>query len=395
MKFFELKNILVPNCVLLLVSVVTICHAEEINPALGSVESAGSNSPPNAVPLGQPSNGSEEDEMDDTSFADPFAIPVLRSVAIAPTIISTSYNLDPQIEVNLPLLVQGTLIELFNQAKIFSAQASQVSLDEWTSDHVMAYFEETNSEIVAQVFLDSLRVYIIMADLDQPEHFYAAEQALSLPAGYIAVTPEIIGYHLKAAFDKLVEKYAKKQRTLLSGAMVKPEIEEYEKLQEYKREAKITQKLFRELATSQDLPYYAGGNIGMIRFGAAGSGVSTVNFGLHGGRKFGSLWAAEMGLDFFSYTMLSAHGTYHLPMLERYISFQVGLSAAVVLFEITQNLGYRGYEEGKLKFGQAFAGPAFNFIIPLLGTRLRGDIRFLANPKGTILVGTYGLEYSL
>ncbi len=329
---------------------------------------------------------------DDDSFfpADPFAIPVVRSITIAPTVKTADFNLDRETEYTFGVLVQGALVEHFNQSRVFAAQASIQNIEEWDSESILAYFEEGNSELVAQAFIDQGRISVIMADVNNPSQFYMGDQPLTLPPGNLNMSADVLGFHLRSAFEKLIQKYAKGEMQWLPGSSPNKELEKFENRETLEKNAKITRKLFRELATVAEKPFYIGGNIGMARFAANKNAASTVNFGLHSGYNTNK-YVFEMGLDVFTYALAHLDGKYHLPIEDRYISFQVGLGIGYIIGNITSN---RGFESSNFNGGQILGGPGIHFTIPLLGTRLRGDVRLLIG-KGSILIGTYGIEYSL
>lgn len=335
-------------------------------------------------------NAPEEEEID-TESEDPFATPVVRSIVIAPAVKSADFGLEPQVEENLPVQIQLTLTELFNQSNVFAAQATAQNIEEWEGDSVLAYLEEANSELIAQVFVDQVRIYIIMGDVNTPDQIYLGDQALTLPAGYLQMTLEVLGFHLKAAFDKLIRNYAKGEIKYLPGASPSASLEKFEREEELKKSAQITRKLFRELATIQESPFYMGGSIGMVRFSANKNAASTVNFGLFGGYKVTPKISGELGVDLFSYVLAHLDGYYHLLIAERYLSVNAGFGLGYIVGNITEN---RGFSTTNFSGGQLLAGPGIYFVIPMLGAKLRGDMRFLVG-KGSILVGTYGLEYAL
>lgn len=332
-----------------------------------------------------------EDEEIETSPEDPFATPVVRSIVIAPTVKSAEFGLEPQVEENLPVQVQLTLTELFNQSNVFMAQATSLNIEEWEGDSVMAYLEETNSELIAQVFVDQVRIYIIMSDVNTPDQFYLGDQALTLPAGYLQMTAEVLGFHLKTAFDKLIQNYAKGEMKYLPGAIASASLEKFEREEELRKSAQITSKLFRELATIQESPFYMGGSIGMARFAANNNAASTVNFGLFVGHEVTPKVSGELGVDLFSYVLAHLDGYYHLPIAERYLSVNAGFGLGYIVGNLTENLGF---STANFSGGQLLAGPGIYFVIPMLGAKLRGDMRFFLG-NGAILVGTYGLEYAL
>jgi hypothetical protein len=292
---------------------------------------------------------------------------------------------------NLAGPLQNALGRLFQQAGGVNVQLSSMPLTGFTTQDVRRLHETLGSDLLSLVYLEKTRIALFLFDKNHPNEFVVATQPMTDGNGNPVLTSNWIEHQFRAAFIQLVTDYSKGKMQSLPGTKVDSERLAEEQSDEVKRRIEESRRLFRELASLEDKPFYLGTSIGIARFGGGDGTASTVNLGALAGYKFSPRIRGEAGIDFFNYAMFHLDGKYELVSSQRYLSMSFSLGLARVLSHFSDNALK---DTANLSTGAMLFGPGFSMEIPLLGTSIRGDFRLYVG-GGSILMGSYGLAYPL
>ncbi|MBY0372076.1 hypothetical protein K2X33_15440 [bacterium] len=280
--------------------------------------------------------------------------------------------------------MQTLLADSFQKANLFTVSTHASSPSGYTEEALQPLFKETGAELLSFVYVDRDRAAIFLFDQNRPGKYIATSETLSgSPTNRLTET--WMESQFNKAFSELMRQYS-----VAAFEAVPAQQNEEEQTKELSREER-GRRLFNELAKIQDGSSYLGASIGMVQFSTQGNSASTVNLGVYGGMKLFHRLRAELGADVFSYLLLNGDLRFQLPILEGYVSLSVGVSGSYMAATVTQN---RGFNPTLFQPGSFFFGPSLTLDVPLLGATVRGDIKLLMGP-GTLLVGTYGLAYTL
>ena len=292
---------------------------------------------------------------------------------------------------NLAGPLQNALARLYQSTGAFNLQLASYSLPGYAAADVKKLETYLNSPLLSFCYLEKERIAVFLFDANRPDDFIVASQSLVDANGQPVLTNEWIEHQFRAAFAQVITLYKQNQFQPLPGSHVDSEQLAQEEAEDARKRAAESRRLFRELAQLEERNYYIGASVGMARFAGEGASTSTVDVGGFAGLKISDSMRLEGGVDVFSYALVHLDMRYHLPINEKYVSAALSLGVGDILTNVTKNLGY---EATTLNSGQLLFGPGISFNIPLLGANIRGDLRFYLG-GGSVLLGSYGLTYSL
>ncbi len=302
----------------------------------------------------------------------------LRPIAVLETTDSAGWNVATRL--------QNALAERFTKSRLFEAQTHPLSLTAYTPEALKTAYDQTRTELLSFAYVDKERIALFLFDYNRPGRYIATSEAMvGSPTGRI--TNEWLDARFGLAFTTLLRRYAAGDFEAIPSQ--EPEGETTAE-PEMSRDEK-GRRLFQELSKLQDGSLYIGTHIGMARFESQGRAASTVNVGLFSGIKLYDRLRLEAGVDLFSYMLLHGDVRVTLPIAERYVALNLGVSVNHITATVTQN---RGFNPTFVRTGQVLFGPTLSFDVPLLGASVRGDIKALFG-ETTILLATYGLAYTL
>lgn len=307
----------------------------------------------------------------------------LKLLAVLPTTDTSGLNLGQQL--------QYALSALFQQTQYYQVNMGSQGVAGYSEGEVAKAFQETRTSVISFVYLEKERISLFLFDSTRPKEFIVVAEGLVDPSLGNQVTPQVIEYKLKLAFNNMLTQYYQSKFQPLPGSQSSQQVASNIDVNDPKRRAEEARKLYRELASIQETNSYLGATIGMARYSGGGGSTSTVNFGGFFGTKTGERLRAEVGLDIFRYLSLYAAGKYHIPFAEKYVSLHAGLTAGALLMEITAP---REGIDPYLTAGSLIFGPTVSFDIPLLGAYIRGEMKFLIG-GGSVLFASYGISYSI
>jgi hypothetical protein len=315
--------------------------------------------------------------------AEPPANTKVRTVAVLPATDTSNLGLGPSL--------QGAIGTLLQQTNVFTVQPVNYALPGFSESDVARAFQTVNTEMIAQVYLEGERVSIFMFDSARPKEFVVAAQTLMDPMLGNEITPQVVEYKLRMAFNDALAAYYKGEYQPLPGARQDQTLAT--KAPDDPRErAAESRRLFRELATIESSKYYVGADLGMARFSGGGEGSSSnVNFGAYGGMAVSQRIRLEAGFEFFSYALAHIDAKYEIALSERYLFIDLSIGLGHIFGTI---FGPRSDTEPSLKNGTTAIGPGISFNVPLLGASVRGELKFYVG-GGSIFMGTYGISYSI
>lgn len=303
----------------------------------------------------------------------------IRPLGVLPSTDTSSFNLGANL--------QNAMMTLFSQMQYYKVQVLNTPLAGFTEPEVARVRALTGMEILSFAYLEQERISLFLFDKAKPKEFLVVTQGLIDPMLGNVVTPQVIEYKFKMAFNQLVNAYYKGEFQPLPGSSPAAAAADADSPQ---RRAEESRRLFRELTALQDNRWYLGATIGMARYAGGPGSASSVDFGAFGGSRFGERFRGEMGFNFFAYSLLHFDFGYHMPFAEKYVSLYLLGSFGTVLGVIT---GPRFDNEAKLSGGLMY-GPGISFDIPLLGANIRGEIKIYVG-SGSILFGSYGISYAI
>jgi hypothetical protein len=236
-------------------------------------------------------------------------------------------------------------------------------------------------------YLETSRVSIFLFDARQPGSFIVSSQ--SLQSKTEPVTTTLLEQKFQEAFVTLEKNYLEGRFQPLPEANEETNPSASGSKNSLAK-ANQMRKLYREMSSLEDKPFFMGANIGMSRYTTTLEAASSVDFGFVLGLHKDK-WSAGLGIDIFSYALLHFDLGYRLPFAEKYVKVYISASAADVMMNFTEN---RGYNNSTMKTGSILVGPALTFDIPLLGADLRGEIRYYLG-SSTVFIGTYGIIFSI
>lgn len=284
--------------------------------------------------------------------------------------------------------LQKALGALFEDTKAFKATLVQDTLPGFSEAELDKAFKKYDTEVISFMYLEQQRLSLFLFDAYRKGQFIVSTQPVNITSAN-TVTQAMIETQFRRAFNTMMEQYNIGRFQPMPSAQPKEDpTQTVEK--ELTREDKA-RALFKELAILQEGPIYIGVNLGMARFAAMGSAASTVNIGGFLGARLAEDLKVEIGASVFSYLMLQMDWKYRVPWKNHYLQLYAEGSVGQVAGVVTQN---RGFNSANLKTGQFLFGPGVSFEVPLLGASIRGEIRWYFG-QANILVGTYGVSYSL
>ncbi len=306
-----------------------------------------------------------------------------RTLTVLATTDTSSFSLGPQI--------QTGLTALFVQAQNFSVQPANFALASFSEADVAAGFKQTQTDLMAFGYLETERLSLFLFDSRHPKEFIVVSQPLVDPMLGNQVTPQVVEYKLRLNFNQLLTQLYASQFQPLPGAATDASSNVAMNSDDPKVRAEQSRRLFAELQSLETSKYYLGASIGMARYAGGGLSDSTVNFGAWAGMRAMERTRFELGADFFAYALLHIDARYQMPIAEKLVTMNLTLSLGRVLGGIATA---QFAQEASLKSGAIVFGPGISFDIPLLGAQVRGDVRLYFG-GGSILVGSYGISYSI
>lgn len=322
-----------------------------------------------------------ENTMGTGQNSQPGAVFQQRSLSVLPSSDSSTFNLGPSL--------QYALSTLFQQTNYYNVQMGSYALAGFTEAEVTQAYRTVGTEIMTFVYLEPERISIYLFDMVRPREFIAVSQQLVDPMVGNEITPQVIEYKFRAAYEQLMQQYFQGQFQPLPGTQTDQVAANNP--DDPKVRAEQSRKLFRELAALQEGDVYIGGQMGMARFAGGEGSSSSVLFGAFIGMRASEKIKVELGGTFFNYALLQLDGKYKIPFAEKYVSLAASLGAATVVGSVVQPLNV---PTAVLESGAFFAGPGISFEVPLLGATVRGEMKFYFG-SGTILQGSYAICYTL
>jgi hypothetical protein len=304
------------------------------------------------------------------------------SCAILPSTDTSDLGLGATLQNDLGALTQAT--------NYFQIQMASYVLPAFTDVEVARAINLLNTRVIMFAYLEKERLSLFLFDSTHPKEFIVTSQVLVDPMLGNVVNQQVVEYKLQVAFTQLTTAWSQAQFQPLPGTQSGDPNFTGLAPDDPKRRAEEGRRLFRELATLEDGKYYLGADVGMARFAGVGPSGSSINFGGFWGFRASDRVRAELGLDLFNYALVHVDGKYLFPLAEKYVSVYASLSVGAIMGTIIQP---RDSLSPSLSSGLVF-GPGISFDVPLLGANVRGELKLYFG-AGTILVGTYGLSYSL
>jgi len=307
----------------------------------------------------------------------------IRKLTVLPSNDTSNFNMGPAL--------QQSMAALFQETQYYTVQIGGYAMGGFTEAEVARAFGTVGTEIIAFTYLEAERISLFLFDATHPKEFIVVAEALVDPMMGNSVTPQVIEYKFRVAFNNLLSQFYQSQFQPLPGSQSDPQMLSADAPDDPKRRAEESRRLFRELAALQETEYYVGASIGMARYAGGPTSSSNVAFGAYGGKKVSERVWMELGLDFFSYALAHVDARYHMPFAEKYLSLYASLGVGRIMGVIS---GPRFAGEADIPNGQIVFGPGISFDVPLLGAGIRGELKLFIG-GGSILLGTYGLSYSI
>jgi hypothetical protein len=308
-----------------------------------------------------------------------------KTLAVLPTTDTSGYQMGQQ--------VQYSLSSLYQQTQYYQVSMGNAAVTGYTEPEVAKAFQTSQTQIISFAYLEKERISLFLMDSTRPKEFIVVAEGLVDPSLGNQVTPQVVDYKLKLAFNNLLTQFYQLRFQPLPGSQqmtTQQMVASYDP-NDPKRRAEEARKLYRELASIQETNTYLGATIGMARYSGTAGSASTVNFGGFVGTKAGEKLRAEFGMDIFRYVSLYGAAKYRIPFAEKYLSLHAGATAGALLIELTPA---RDELDPVLKAGSLVFGPTISFDIPLLGAYIRGEMKFLFG-GGSVLFASYGLSYNI
>ncbi len=305
-----------------------------------------------------------------------------RTLSILPSTDTSNFNFAAQ--------VQQGLATLYTQTQNFVPTQTQTPMAGFAEKDVSDGFKLNQTELLSFGYLENERLSLFLFDSTHPKEFIVVSQPLVDPMLGNQVTPQVIEYKMRMNFNQLLTQYYASQFQPLPGTASDAQ-NLASNADDPKVRAEQSRRLFSELTALETSKYYLGAAIGMARYAGNGLSNSGVNFGAWGGLRSGERTRFELGADFFAYALLHLDGRYQMPIAERLVTINLTLSIGRILGGIATA---QFAKEATLKTGALVFGPGISFDIPLLGAQVRGDLRLYFG-GGSILVGSYGISYSI
>ncbi|MFM8312666.1 MAG: hypothetical protein ACKOA8_00100 [Deltaproteobacteria bacterium] len=301
-------------------------------------------------------------------------------------------------ELSLGQSLQEALGKAAANTNLFQTYYANYTLSGFGDAEIQADFKKVGSDLMSYVYLENSRLSIFLFDAGHPKEFIVSSQKFTTPDG-ATVSSEEIQLAFRTAFQEVISSYVAKEYQGLPGAQPEPKTIAEEESYDTQFVAADVKKLYRELASLNDRPFYVGANVGMSRFETLSSSTtsgksyaSTVNIGGLLGYRFYGPFSAELGADFFTHFMLHSEIRSQIPLGQKYIKLSASFGGARFMSQPTENLGYAG--TNKIPQGTLVYGPGLGIEIPLLGVNIRAEGRYYLGAT-TVFLGTYGIVYSL
>lgn len=291
---------------------------------------------------------------------------------------------------NLGNSLQYALVSLSQQDPRFKVQMGSYALSSFNAQEIANAHQVLSSQVLSLCYLERDRVTLYLFDVSRPKELILSSQALNDQAAGQPLNASYVEYKFRNAYNQLMAAYSQELFQPLP-ANETPSAVSSEEPEDVGRRAEEARRLYLELAAMEEKRYYVGANIGMARFAGAVGSSSNISFGGFGGMSVSSRTRLELGIDLFSYAMIHAEARYSLPLSHRLVTLQASLGLAKI---VGSGFGNTQFDTTQLNPGGILLGPGLSFNIPLLGTSLRGDLRFYLG-SGSVFMGSYGVSYSI
>lgn len=296
---------------------------------------------------------------------------------------------------NLSSALQYAVGQLYKSVAGFDVQLSTYALPAFTTGETAKAHHSLSSEAFSFAYMDRERISVFLFDRSFPGQFIVAVSPLLDPEETQLTTP-LLEAKLRRAFSETLTAYQQKKFQYLPGAgsdkggdLAAETAEDIAR-----RKAAEAGHLFRELASQYEHPLYVGANLGMARFTDISGEYSVVDVGLFTGYQFNHSLSAELGIDIFSYGLLTVDLRYRLPLARKYVFLDASFGAGILLFQTSVYGTLPPGQPPGLEVGKFIFGPGISLGIPLLGATIRGGIKLFLG-SGALLMGSYGVAYAL
>jgi len=274
----------------------------------------------------------------------------------------------------------------------FRVSLSPVSAVSYDPGEIARLHAGLESEVLVMPYLEAQRISVFLFDASLPGEFVVASLPL-FGGGVARPTNAIIRRALKGSLDEALAAYRKRAFKPLPKT---PSDGTSEKEEDYAirvRRYRDSRRLFGELSAEEDRgPLYIGASIGMSRFGSSGRSSSTVALGAYAGSNVWDRLQAEVGVRVFTFALGEIDLRYRLPLAEKYVTLALGLGMAKVLALVAET---DGFDQTSFYTTGILAGPGLSLEIPLLGAQLRGSCKWYIGDGKSVILGSYGVSYTL
>lgn len=299
-------------------------------------------------------------------------------------------------EMGLQKNLQEGLARAAANSNLFQTYVADYSLKGFSETEILNDFKKVGSDLMSYVYLENNRISIFLFDATHPKEYIVSSQNFPTPEGGV-VSGEEIQYAFKTAFQEVISSYVSKEYQYLPGA--KQESSYLAEQESFDTQFSVAEvkRLYREMASISQKPFYVGANVGMSRFETLSGTTtktyaSTVNIGaLLGYRPF-KPFSLELGADMFTHFLVHSEVRAQIPLGQKFVAISLSAGAARFMTQPTENLGYAG--TNTIQQGTMVYGPGIGFELPLLGLNIRAEGRFYTGTT-SVFLGTYGIVYSL
>lgn len=299
-------------------------------------------------------------------------------------------------ELGIAQFLQDELAKAAANTNLFQTYAANYSITAFSEAEILADFQQVGSNIIGFVYLENTRLSIFLFDASRPKEYIVSAQNFITAEGATPVEAEIRA-SFNTAFQEVISSFVAKQYQALPGSQPESNFIAQEEVYTPQFAQVDVKKLYRELSSLEQKPFYVSANIGMSRFETLSatstkSFASTVNIGALLGYQFIPALSVELGADAFTHFMLHSELRLHLPIGQKYVACSLSAGGARFMSQPTENLGYAG--TNMITQGTIVYGPGFSIDIPLIGLNIRAEGRYYTG-KTSVFLGTYGIVYSL
>ncbi|NBX69307.1 MAG: hypothetical protein EBR01_10145 [Proteobacteria bacterium] len=305
-------------------------------------------------------------------------------------------NTTDQTDLGLKKTMQEGLAKAAANTNLFQTYLANYSITGFSEKDIVNDFKKVGADLMSYVYLESSRLSIFLFDASHPKEYIVSSQNFPTPEGGVVSGAEI-QYAFKIAFEEVISSYVSKEYQYLPGS--KQESEYLADQESFDTQFSVAEvkRLYREMASLTQKPFYVGANVGMSRFETLSGSTtktyaSTVNIGALMGYRLFNPFSVELGADLFTHFLLHSEIRAQIPIGQKYVGLSLSAGAARFMTQPTENLGYAG--TNRIVQGTMVFGPGIGIEIPLLGLNIRAEGRFYTGTT-SVFLGSYGIVYSL